>query len=601
MSHVLVIAGRELAEKRFVFLAAIAFALLAALLPLVPGVHSNPRDVIALTSMILTGGFTAGLAGILGASMVGRDVSAGRLSFYFARPVTGSAIWFGKLAAAAVLVVASFAIIILPALIATGGRLARTPIEVVQILPTLAVAAVAFFFVAHALSTMIRSRSMLIGADFAAAIATSFVLWQLARPLLGALSALNALLIGFAAALLVVLVAAGAWQLADGRTDRRRSHAAFSTALWGGVAVALVLAAGYLGWILSATPRDLGRVVRLDVSPRGAWVVVRGVARHRFDFEPVFLMNADSGEARRIAQSWDAYFSADGSKFLDVGQDGTRLEVVIRDSATGRATATDVAVPRYGALMAATDDLARFAVVEHGLLSVYDVASRRALGSARPPVAPALMYFASPDVVRFYAFTSGQVSAWDFDTAHRALRTNGAFETQAIAFRVTADGARVVMQEPHAIVIRDARTLRPIESLPMDASYVDVLGDGRILGFDSHVLRVAGTPGAIDLGAGHVSAWRDLGAGLVSAWRDLGGGKVAVGMMMGRARWIELVDVDRGVVVRRDAGLMLPSKKFSACADPRAMQWSPNLIVLRGASVVRWNALTGETKVLVPG
>ena len=78
MRHALVIARRELAEKRFVFFAAIAFALLAVAMPLVPGLRSDGRDVIALTSVILTCAFTLGLAGILGASIVGRDLSAGR-------------------------------------------------------------------------------------------------------------------------------------------------------------------------------------------------------------------------------------------------------------------------------------------------------------------------------------------------------------------------------------------------------------------------------------------------------------------------------------------------------------------------------------------
>ena len=68
--------------------------------------------------MILATAFALGLAGILGSTIVGRDIAAGRMSFYFARPVGGAAIWFGKLAAAAALVVVSFFIAVAPALIA---------------------------------------------------------------------------------------------------------------------------------------------------------------------------------------------------------------------------------------------------------------------------------------------------------------------------------------------------------------------------------------------------------------------------------------------------------------------------------------------------
>src|SRR5207248_6615334 len=149
--------------------------------------------------------------------------------------------------------------------------------------------------------------------DFVAAIVTGAVLWQLARPLLEAFVALRALLTGFGVAALIVFVAAGAWQLADGRADRRRSHAAFSAALWSGLGVALLLAAGYVGWIVSASPRDLAFIAGVQPSRRGDWAIVSGIARHRFDYRSAFLMNAATGEARRIDAAPDAIFSADGS------------------------------------------------------------------------------------------------------------------------------------------------------------------------------------------------------------------------------------------------------------------------------------------------
>ena len=43
MKSTLVIARRELTEKRFVVLTAIAFAMLALIVPFVPGVHSGER------------------------------------------------------------------------------------------------------------------------------------------------------------------------------------------------------------------------------------------------------------------------------------------------------------------------------------------------------------------------------------------------------------------------------------------------------------------------------------------------------------------------------------------------------------------------------
>ena len=595
MRHVLVIAGRELAEKRFVFFAAIAFALLAAVMPLVPGLQSSPRDAIATTSMLLTAGFTLGLAGILGASMVGRDLSAGRLSFYFARPVGAASIWFGKLAAALVLVMVSFAIVILPGFIASGGELARaTTMSVTALAAQLAVLVLVFFFFAHAVSTMVRSRSVLIGADFAAALLTGFLVWQLARPLIGTYIALGVLLGIVALAALVAFIAAGAWQLADGRTDRRRSHAAFSKALWSGMAVALLLAAGFLAWILSATPRDLTRIARAEASPHGGWLFLSGVTRHRFDFTPAYLVNVDSGAWQRIPEGSNTIFSADGSKVLQVRRQYGEAEIVIHETATGRTMETGVRLkwaPVYP--IVATDDLSRFAAYdyEQSNLTVYDTVARRSAGSAHLRFFPAHFYFASPDIVRFFGMTAERLSAYEFDAAHQALRETGSIESQPGPLQVTADGARLVMHEKGAasVVIRDARTLQPLTTvtLPSPTSRFYLLHDGRVVATDGQTLRVAGTPAAVDLGAKPLFVV------------DIGGGKVLV-LLNAVSGGIVVVDADHGTVVRREGGIH-PVLEYSTQFDPRPLQWTPNLIVGgREGAVLRWNALTGETKVLVP-
>jgi len=600
MSHALVIAGRELAEKRFVFFAAIAVALVAVLLPLVPGVHASPRDLIAVTSMILAAGFTLSLAGMLGASMVGRDLSAGRLSFYFARPAGAASIWFGKLAAALVLVIASFTIVILPGFIASGGQLARaTTLSLPLSAAALVLLVVLFFFVAHAASTMIRSHSVLIGVDFAATLLTGFLLWQLARPLIGTIVALGVLLGVFALAALIAFIAAGAWQLADGRTDRRRSHAAFSKVLWSGMAVALLLAAAFLAWILSVTPRDLTRIARGDPSPHGDWLFISGVTLHRFDFQPAYLMNVESGAWRHISDGQNTIFSADGSKFLQVRERSKEAEIVIYDTATGRTTETGVRLTpqtmTHTYPIVATDDLSRFATFDYmqDNLTVYDTVARRSVGSAHLPVGffPGRFYFASPDVLRFHVINPDRLSAYEFDAAHHALRETGSVASRPGPLRVTADGARVVKQDKGSasVVIRDARTLQLLSSvaLPSATSRFYLLHDGRIVTMDGQTLRVAGTPAAVDLGAKPMFV------------ADLGGGKVAA-PLYSPSGGIVVVDVDHGTVIRREGGLH-PVLASSMNFDPRPLQWTPNLIAGgRGGAVLRWNALTGETKVLVP-
>jgi hypothetical protein len=603
MRDALVIAGRELAEKRFVFFAAIAFALLAAVMPLVPGTQSLPREAVATTSMILTAAFTLGLAAILGASLVGRDLSAGRMSFYFARPAGAASIWFGKLAAALVLVIASFAIVILPGFIASGGQLARaTTLSFPLLAAALVVLVVLFFFVAHAVSTMVRSHSVLIGVDFAAALLTGFLVWQLARPLIGTTIALGVVLGVFALAALIAFVAAGAWQLADGRTDRRRSHAAFSKALWCGMAVALLLAGGTLAWILSPTPRDLTSIERGEPSPHGDWLFISGTTRHRFDFTPAYLIDVQSGAWRRISDGQNTIFSADGSKVLQVRERSKEAEIVIYDTATGRTTETGVRLtPRtvtHTYPIVATDDLSRFAAYdfEKDNLTVYDTVARRSVGSAHLPVGvfPGRFYFASPDVVRFFVMTSQRLSAYEFDAAHHALRETGSVESRPGLLKVTADGARVVKQDKGSasVVIRDARTLQLLSSvaLPSATSRFYLLHDGRIVTLDGQTLRVAGTPAAVDLGVKPMFV-ADIGGGKVVAPLDFASGGIVV------------VDVDHGTVIRREGGLHPALFSSMMNFDPRPMQWTPNLIANRrghGQSILRWNALTGETKVLIP-
>ena len=584
MSQTLAIAGRELAERRFVFIAATAFALLAVLLPLAPGLHGSPRDVITVASSIFAAVFAVALAAILGATIVGRDLGAGRLAFYFARPVGAAAIWFGKLAAAAVMTGLSFAIIIVPALIATSKR-QDTGVYFAGV----ALSCALFFFAAHAMSTMIRSRSVLIGADFAAAVAAAAILWMLARPLLRAILALRALAIGFGVALFVIFVAAGAWQLIDGRIDRRRSHAAFSAAFWIGIAAALALAAAFTGWIVSATPRDLARLARVEPSRRGDWVVVGGLARHRLDYEPTFLINAENGETKRV-DVFRSVFSADGSKFLAlVPHRGEPADLVVGDSATGRTTETDIAVDLRDFRLAALDDISRVAVVNDGLLNVYDTRARRSVASARLPVWPDAIYFASPDVVRMYAVRQG-LSAYEFDAAHRSLQRTGAAGGRMTRMHVSPDGTRVATFEARKVVVRDARTLQPLAEY--DESRLLFTHDGGIVTASSPRGRVVVRAGGKEI---------DAGPGWPSAIRELGGGKLAVSIGHEATRAIAIIDAERGVVVRREEGLTLPPQLIGTMFDPRALQWSPNLIVLRGNAVLRWNALTGEKKVLVPG
>src|SRR5205823_3627051 len=126
MRNALVIAAREFEEKRFVAYAAVAFAILPFVLAAIPGVSGkSPGDVLVLASLIFGTTFAVAVAVISGASFIGRDLSDGRMSFYFSRPVSSLSIWFGKLTAAILMIVGCFGFIIVPARLAAGDHWTR--------------------------------------------------------------------------------------------------------------------------------------------------------------------------------------------------------------------------------------------------------------------------------------------------------------------------------------------------------------------------------------------------------------------------------------------------------------------------------------------
>ena len=77
------------------------------------------------------------------------------------------------------------------------------------------------------------------------------------------------ILIGVGVAASVILAVAPAWQLAHGRTDARRGHAALSRFVWVGLGAVLLVAAGYVAWVVSADPADLREVLSVDQPANG--------------------------------------------------------------------------------------------------------------------------------------------------------------------------------------------------------------------------------------------------------------------------------------------------------------------------------------------
>lgn len=225
---------RELQARWVLVPAAIVVALLAMF-----AIHSI-EHVRGDADGVMTGtwGATLVVSAIVGLSMLGDELTNGRLSFYFARPFSPAAIFGGKLAAGVVLALVMQAAVIafvaygLPALAWQGSALAER--GAVAVAGERVLATVAATILGMAASIAIGSKSKWYVVDLACVaivgvITTWGVLVVADEPYSSRVSALQ---IGVLALVVAALAFATARALARGRTDRIAAHATLSRTLW---------------------------------------------------------------------------------------------------------------------------------------------------------------------------------------------------------------------------------------------------------------------------------------------------------------------------------------------------------------------------------
>jgi ABC-type transport system involved in multi-copper enzyme maturation permease subunit len=467
------VARRELGEKAFVLIAACVLALVPFLVVLIPGVRQfDSHQVIATTAAFLSVGFAWGLAVILGATVVGRDLTERRLSFYFARPISSAAIWFGKMTASLLLVLASFAILFGPA-IAVAMRAWRKSwdIELRFFLGGVIGISIVLLLLAHVLSTMVRSRSPFVLFDFAMLIVIALGTLGVILPLISAfahnLSIVVASSVG--ASFMLAMIGAGWYQIAAGRVERRQSHRAMSLALWSSMGFVVVVAGLYVAWVVSVKPADLVSLLELEQPASGPWIMVGGHAKHRLDFHPTFLINTDDGSSQRIGGAYrlgmNAFFSGDGKTagwVTPTSLTTNRFELVMQ-RLTPRAKLLETGIPmRPFSEAAVTDDGTRVATFGE-VVTIWDVAQSKMLGSFRLPrerVRRWLSYFTDANhlcLIGVFAEEEHTLSdasrdhtirIFDYDVARRALTVRGETHMMArnIGINANADGSLLVLR-----------------------------------------------------------------------------------------------------------------------------------------------------------
>jgi hypothetical protein len=494
MNAAILIASRELRDRGRLFL-------IAACMAVVPftaafAVRENRALAIATVAGFVAAAYTGGLALAMGVSMVGRDLTEKRLSFLFTKPVSAASIWFGKVTAGILTWLGAFVIVILPTIVfanrgwtdmwRTGGG-AITAYTLMM--------STALFFSSHAASTVLRSRSALVAVDFTLLVLMLIAMFAITRPILlgGGLDVVVRMVVAMGVAVLLVLAIAPVWQIARGRIDPRRSHAAFSTAFWCAVAVIVAVAAAYGMWVISPPLASITDIFMVDQSPSGNWMYVSGQTKNRGEYLASFLVNPATGERERVPVSpWGRVHRApDGQSIVwmqydDVipGRGAFRFYTRrLAEGAQTRALPLVMPMPRSAQLSA---DGSRIAVTRSNRLEVYELESGRLLGAA-PGIRDgdvAAMFFAGPNVVRVVEITHGKDQAAvvrEFDMSTRTLSTSAtAVPTSGPRIvHFTADGSRVHLRGDG--ITLDAHTgavlfTQPVK--PFRAPYGAMLRDG---------------------------------------------------------------------------------------------------------------------------
>ena len=612
MNDTIVIASRELRERSRVFLMAAAFAVLPFLMALIPAARNERPETIAATAGFLAVALALGVALAQGSSTIAGELVARRMSFYFTKPVSAAAIWFGKMIAAMLTSAVCFVIVIGPALLVTGSSQWQRTFGGTRLLGLLGVSMVVLFLISHTLSTMVRSRSGLIGIDFVCAAAAIMAMFYIVRPvIIGSPYLWKTLLSVIAVAIVAILIAAPVWQLARGRSDIRRSHAALSRALWTSLAIVLLVAAAYVAWLVRVAPTDVN-VADIEQAPGGNGVFINGIAPMRGEYFSSFLADARTGRYTRIAAPvWSGVgFARNGSiagwlQPASLLKRNSELELYTKrlDQPDSEIQATGIRKGAYGGFVFSPDG-SRVAVLKDTTISVHELGDRHRIVASASHGERAdfsAMFFADRDVVRLYQspLNSTSIDIYDLDTRTKKFVKTGSVDGQSHSYpglRASPDGARILLARIG--VLADGRTGALIAKLPVTTqnSYgTGFLSDGSVV----VIKRIEKGRSLMHHFAADGTKLREISLPTHYGWLtgQLENGKVIVlDDETVRDRKMIVVDVARGTIERVTNGLRGPGPNWG---DYRLSVFrNDQLFVASNADgkLVTWNASTGEIK-----
>jgi hypothetical protein len=414
------------------------------------------------------------------------------------------------------------------------------------------------------------------------------VLHLILRPLVlaMALGVAGAVLIGVGVALVLVLAVAPVWQLANGRSDIRRSHAALMRFLWPAVAIVLFLAGAFVMWLLRVTPGEV-TVFQIDQPGHGPLMLMSGRAHNRGDYHPTFLIDRAAGNVSRLTAvaDWGSQVSEDGKVAVWLQPDGLFVPSSFELVSTKGATGIPI-TPAFSYVLSA--DGSRVATLNGKLVTVYDLANGRLLGSGAGLDGRSRhqMFFVSADVVRIIEHrpsrdVASPLRIFELDVRSRSMQKTG--ERMIASSRMSmsvsrADASRMLV--PTANAILDGRTGATVAAIEGDVANAAMLDDGRIAAIvragEARQLQVHDRNGVLqysvllpDVGLARIVGETDNGRLLILGRSGVRAGE-AVTPMHGQAMLI--VDLSKGTVERKIDGVRGPLPRWTP--DPRLMRYA---------------------------
>jgi hypothetical protein len=392
--------------------------------------------------------------------------------------------------------------------------------------------------------------------------------------------------------------------------------------IWGGLALAAAGLGASALWVGTSTPRDLA-ALGASPAPRGPWVGVAGRARGA---AAGFLLDASSGRflragAARSGNGWWELpaFSEDGrvAAWFEPAGDPAPWELVV-----AKLTADPVRPTRAGFTwpvqpynVGLSSDGALAAISDFGGLTVIAVATGRTVGSARlfdsgdgSPVAGRFL-----ENGRFRAFRWGtaRIDVVDFDATSRRVipvcSISGLNGWSSFRFDPAHD--RILVREASGTRLRlfDAKSGRPIATLfegpPQTSGWPVFLSDGRIVyaAADDAATRLR----VFDAEGRPVRSLEVPPPSRVYLGGEVAPGKIAVATVRDADPAVEggalyLADVDAGTV-RKVADGLRPAVWYPFFDELPVGSDATKLFRGPGASLVRFDPITGERRVLAGG